>query len=466
MKQTAFMILLTLIGTGGVFVRGPFVAVAIYYLFAVLRPQYLWAWALPANVGWSLYVAIAAIAGTLVYMMGVAPIRPVDDPPFRGLPRSHWLYLTFGLTVVLSYFTARSHETAWPWLIEYLKIFLMFTVAAFVVRRTRQVWTLYLLATLALVYIGFEVNSLYITQGRIDIYRGGYGGLDNNGAGLMLAMGIPLAIYAWEASGRWWRWLFAAAVPILTHAVLMTYSRGAMVALLLTAPVIIARSRRRWQFAGMAALMALAVPVMAGPEIRARFISLRQYDQDLSAYSRFDSWRAAVRMANDYPLLGVGIRNSNLFSYQYGADMEGRTIHSQYLQILADSGYVALLLYISAMASLLISISRTRRRLKGSTDEDAVLARSMLNGIESAILLFSIGSLFLSLEVFELPYMVSLLGGQIAILTMTPDPSAVGALAPTSTERTMAVGSGPVAQPRTGRASVAAKPDGWSFNRP
>ena len=51
-------------------------------------------------------------------------------------------------------------------------------------------------------------------------------------------------------------------------------------------------------------------------------------------------------------MFGVGIRNSNLFSYQYGADMEGRTIHSQYLQIAADNGFVGLGLYLAVLALL------------------------------------------------------------------------------------------------------------------
>ena len=58
---------------------------------------------------------------------------------------------------------------------------------------------------------------------------------------------------------------------------------------------------------------------------------IRTYEEDGSAQSRFDSWRAAWLITRDYPIVGVGVRNANLFSEQYGADMEGRTIHSQYL---------------------------------------------------------------------------------------------------------------------------------------
>jgi len=417
MKQTLFMIVATLVGTLGVFVDGPFVALAVYYLFAVLRPQYLWLWALPQGIAWSQFVAIAAIIGAVGYAFGAAPFRPPEDPPFRGWSLSQKLYVAFGVWVVFSYFTAMNQQIAGIWVIEYLKIFLVFTIAVLVVRQPRQVWQLYLVATISLVYIAYEVNELYLVEGRLDIYHHGYGGLDNNGAGLMLAMAVPLSLYAFEAARAKWRWVFAAAVPVLVHAVLMTYSRGAMLSLVLATPFFLARSRRRGQFALITLMMAIALPFMAGREIRERFMTLNEYQRDESANSRFQSWEAAIQIANAHPLLGVGIRNSNLFSYKYGADMEGRTIHSQYLQILADSGYPALILYVGGTLTLIGGLMRARRRLKQREDEEAHLLRSMLNGIEGTLIIFVVGSAFLSLEVFELPYLMALLGGQLVMLS-------------------------------------------------
>ncbi len=416
MKQTLFMVVLTAIGVGGVFVAGPFVPVAVYYLFAVLRPQYLWQWALPGGIQWSLWVALAAILGTPALLMGM--VTPAGDrEDFGGLSRTHWLVLLFGIWVCLSYFTAQNREVAWPWFIEYLKIFTMFTVAAIVVRRPRQVWVLYTLAGLSLAYIAYEVNYVYLVQGRLDIFHSGYGGLDNNGAGLMLAMGVPICIYAWEAVRRWWRWAFAIAVPLLLHAVLMSYSRGAMVSLIVASPLFVLRSRRRWQAAAFAIALLSLVPILAGTEIRQRFFTLSSYQSDASANSRFASWKAAIAIANSRPITGAGIRNSNLSSYEYGADLQGRTIHSQYLQTLADSGYPALVLYLCAIGSSFLSLRRTRRRVRPRTDPDSWRIYCMAAGVEGALLVFCVGAFFLSLEVFELPYLLLLIGAQLGVLT-------------------------------------------------
>ena len=61
MKQLLFMIVATGLGILGPLTGRAFWGVVVYYLFAVLRPQYLWEWVLP-EFGWSFYVALATIA--------------------------------------------------------------------------------------------------------------------------------------------------------------------------------------------------------------------------------------------------------------------------------------------------------------------------------------------------------------------------------------------------------------------
>jgi hypothetical protein len=97
--------------------------------------------------------------------------------------------------------------------------------------------------------------------------------------------------------------------------------------------------------------------------------------------------------------------------------MKGRTIHSQYLQTMADNGYPGLLLYLLAMGCTWGGMARARRRLKERDGPEAKLAHSMLNGAEGALFVFCFGALFLSLEVFELPYVIVLIGAQITALT-------------------------------------------------
>jgi probable O-glycosylation ligase (exosortase A-associated) len=238
--------------------------------------------------------------------------------------------------------------------------------------------------------------------------------LDNNGAGLMLAMGVPLCYFAWEGGRGRLRWGFLLLIPLLIHAVLMTYSRGAMVSLLAIVPLLWLRSRHRaWlSFAGLG--LALLLPFLAGPEIRERFFSTGQYQQDDSAQSRLASWTAAWKIALDNPVMGVGVRNSNLFSFEYGADMEGRTIHNTYLQTAADMGFVGLGLYLLAVPAVWCSLRRARRAVAGRSGDEAQRIRAIASAVECSFAVFAVGGIFLSLDVFELPYLLLLIGAQLA----------------------------------------------------
>ncbi len=420
MKQLLLMTVLTLVGTVGVFMVRPFYGVAIYYLFAVLRPQYVWEWALSPYVSrefpWSFYVAIATILAALFQKLGMlSSLKYAASVNPRGpiLRFVHYTVAAFGLWVFVSYSFARNQEESLPWFIEYLKLFVMFLTSAYLIHTTRQLWTLFVMAALAIGYIGYEVNFLYLQHRRISILDNGFGGLDNNGAGLMMAMGVPLCLFVWEGTTRWWRWAFAAFVPVLIHAMLMSYSRGAMVALLLACPMFYLRSRYKGYMTAAALGLALLLPVMAGPEIRERFFSIERFEKDKSAQSRFASWNAAYLMASEFPITGVGIRNSNLFSQQYGADSHNRTIHSQYLQVAADMGFVGLALYLLMLASVWWEVRRVARSVKTRDDPEAVMARTVANGVECTMAVFCVGAVFLSLELFELPYLLLLLGSQL-----------------------------------------------------
>ena len=235
----------------------------------------------------------------------------------------------------------------------------------------------------------------------------------------MLAMGVPLCLYAWDGIRHWSRWWFMLMIPVLLEAILTSFSRGAMVAILASTPLYFLRCTRKRQLTVMMCGLAFIVTILAGAEIRERFFSVEKFDEDGSANSRLTSWGIAWTMANERPFFGFGIRNSNLHTFAYGADMEGRTIHSQYLQIAADSGLMALGLYGIAIATFAVAVGKARKAAKVNpepTDDDR-LTLMVANGVESALVIFCVGGVFLSLENFELPYIVLLMGAQLWAIT-------------------------------------------------
>lgn len=418
MKQTIFMAALTVFGCFGSFAITPFVGLAVYILYAVLRPQFMWQWSLPVGVQWSLFVALATIFATAV--RGLAPPPPVPGrwppSPIR-FTAGHLFFFLFGLWLVASYLQALKPELGNEHMVEYGKLYLMCAIGVIVIRTVRHVWALALIYGLSTAYIAYEINFLYFVDGYLGIVRNGYGGHDSNGAGLLLALGLPMCVCAWELYRGWYRWLFAAMVPVLVHAVLMTYSRGAMLSLAVAAPLWVFRGtgRDRRQKIGLAVVVLAMVPFLAGPQIQERFFSIASYKEDDSAQSRFTSWSIGLQIAAEYPIFGVGVRGSPDLTYARGADIEGRAIHSQYIQIAADNGFFGLFLYCGIAFLALRDTQAVIRAARGRDDPDSRRAYLGAVGIQSALAAFLFGAIFLSCEAFEPQYYLFLAATQLRL---------------------------------------------------
>lgn len=416
MKQ--FLVLISMITIGGIAAPyHPFWGLLLYYTFAVLRPQVIWSWALPVEWRWSLYAAVIVLVGTAINFHKVA---------LRGrMTNVSMFMMLYGVLLIFSCLTAYNPSIAQYWGAEYAKVLLMALIASFIIERFWQIRVLSIMILLMVGYIAWEINYLYVFENRrLDVFHYGFGGLDNNGAGLMLSMGLPFAIvFVLSCKLKWQRCAAAFIALIMGHAIMMTYSRGAMLAAVVGCVWLITRHRVRSQALMAAIALTLAASVLAGPEIRTRFFSTTQFESDKSAQSRLDSWSAAWAMAWERPLTGQGIRNSGQYTHNYGADMHGRTIHSIYLQIAADSGIPAMLVYIAMLLAAFLSLRQARRMCRRELDqhalnrppplvEEQVRQMDMIAAaVEGSLIVFTFGAIFLSIEIFELPWLLLVLAG-------------------------------------------------------
>lgn len=417
------MIVLTGVASFGGLWLGPLLALLAYYLYAVMRPQYIWKYELPPDVQWSFVVAIVAMAGTVIARLGMmyyptyGPTAGTRRPEWN---RVHWCLLAFALWVSLCYQTAISQSHAWPYFIEYVKMFVMFIVASLVVLRMSQLWVVLITLALADIYIAWEINFFYFSTGYMYLQQNGFGGLDNNGAGLMLAMGIPLCYFLWEGTVGKVRWVFLMAMPVLAHAVMLSFSRGAMLSLALAAPFVLYFSTQKKKVMLAYFLGAVFVVATAGPELQARFFSISAHDLDESANSRKATWAIAIRMANEHPILGLGVRCSVLKTKAYGADMDWRAIHSQYLQTAADCGWVGLALFLSVLVtSFWVMTAFYRRTRHWPRYPEVVRARALAGAVVCGLVVYTVGGVFLSLDNFEMPYILFLVAAQLFAIYKT-----------------------------------------------
>jgi len=411
MKQFLFLSIMTLLAMG-VGLVAPFWAVAWYYFLAVMRPQYVWDWALPMEVRWSLIAGLFVII-TFILNIGLYLKR-------RWMTPIVMLILAFSVLLIVSTVTAYDPGVAMRWLIEYGKVIVIALIACMVITHMWQLRVLAAMILLGVGYIAWTVNMDYLNSPNVmRLFLHGYGGLDNNGAGQILALGVPFCYAVFALPGKSWyiralRWVSPVLALMMIHGVMLSYSRGAMLACVAGLVWLVIRHVPRKQAVIFGAVVTVCVLTMAGANIRDEFMSTRDFETDASSQQRLQAWSAAWDMAWDHPVTGNGVRNAGIHSYGFGADRLGRTIHNQYLQIAADTGIPAACVYIAMLAiafrnSMWLRKQSLEKLREPKEDEDTEKYRSNLhlgNALESAFVTFGVGAMFLSLEVFELPWLM------------------------------------------------------------
>ncbi|HEV3386283.1 MAG TPA: hypothetical protein VG097_15790, partial [Gemmata sp.] len=189
MKQMIFMALTSFLGIAGSFVISPLWGIAVYYMYAVLRPQFIWEWVeamgiMLQDVQWSFSVAVSTMIATALWRVGLLFPLGATREPWYGNPRytrSHYLFLGFVIWISITFFTAIKQQPAEQPFMEYIKIFVMFICATRILRTTKDLWVIYYVVLGCAVYAAYEINFFYFVDGVMYLQQRGYGGLDNNG---------------------------------------------------------------------------------------------------------------------------------------------------------------------------------------------------------------------------------------------------------------------------------------------
>lgn len=177
---------------------------------------------------------------------------------------------------------------------------------------------------------------------------------DPNFFAAMLVAVIPLALHAaLNAPKLAWRLFGLLALALLLSGLVLTKSRGGLIAGPLGLLVLTPFLERRQIFAlvGMGAATILVTGSLLSEELLARFGSILQVAQsgeavDAAVEGRLASWSVARQLFYDNPLIGVGVGNFNAYYQDYALGLglifrgEGRSAHSLYLEILAETGLV------------------------------------------------------------------------------------------------------------------------------
>jgi probable O-glycosylation ligase (exosortase A-associated) len=397
MKGLLFTYVLTY-GGSIVALVNPFHGLLVYICFAIIRPPFLWHWSVPQG-NYSRTIGIALLLGWAMHGFGNWSFG-------RGGAVVKAL-LAFAMWNVASAALARDQSVAWTTIVELSKIILPFLVGVTIIRTFDQLKILSWVITLSLGYIAFEANLSYLFNGRNWISQS-FGGMDNNCNAISLVCGTGFAFFLGLAERSLWRrGLAFAAAALMAHAIMLSNSRGGMLALLISGAVsfvLIPKKPINYGYLVIAGLIAVR---MAGPSVVERFSTAfaEKVDRDYSAQSRLDLWQSCIHLMQQYPLLGIGPSHFPLYAEELG-HTAGKQGHTLWLQVGAEIGLPGLMFLLAFYLIAMKRLWQTANEIEHDQPEVANYARMVI----AALVGFMVAAQFVSLVGLELPYYVTLVG--------------------------------------------------------
>jgi probable O-glycosylation ligase (exosortase A-associated) len=389
----------------------PFVGVCVYWILDIVRPQFMFGWA-GAQGSFSLIVALATIAGWVFRNFGTWRFG-------RGRIIVGLLLCYYAWTA-LSALDAANQSVALAFMVENTKRVLMFVIAVSLADSPARTKKLAWVIAGSAGYLALEMNLRYLA-GFNEIQQLGYGGMDNNSMAISLITCFGPALFlALYPSAPWQRAVAAGSAALIVHAVLLTFSRGGMLGIIVAGigALLVIPKRPRYLLP-----MALAVAIalrFAGPELRDRFSTSFSEEQELdySAHSRLDLWMDCVKVMQRYPLLGVGPDHFPLIAEEFGWP-RGKEAHSLWLQVGAEVGVPGM-----ALLGLFFGLAITRmwRLARSQRNEDGdPWTRYSAYMVVTSLMGFAFSAQFVSMKGLETPLFITVI--------------AVGALRSTRTAR-------------------------------
>lgn len=265
-------------------------------------------------------------------------------------------------------------------------------------------------SAVALVAISNKIQGIGLVEGtRVSISRhlGSQLGDPND---LSLVMMFPVSFLAAEVFVSQYsitRRLFMLALLILAFsAVIATQSRGGLLGISAVFGYFLYRRLQSPVLTGVVGGIGLLIlAVLAGIGDRASGGAAEE-GIDASAMGRLWAWQAAINMALANPMTGVGLDNFyvNYFFYSPHWDGKNHAVHSTWFQVLAETGFVGLILFAVLITTIFRTLRAISRRPISEQNPDIALN---LHALRSGLAGFLVAGTFLT-QAFTWPLYIIL----------------------------------------------------------
>jgi probable O-glycosylation ligase (exosortase A-associated) len=333
----------------------PFYGILLWTVIAFMNPQW-YTWSAGEWLPWAQLAAIPTLLGAAVFVRNWGRIASRET--FLILMLWIWFTITSFASSHNPVFIHHSADTWYQW--QFVsKIIVMALIAIPVVHDFARLRILVI--TIACCF-GFLILKSFpfiiLTGGQFRLYGPSYSMIaDNNDLGLALNMTLPLFFFLAQTETGWLKRLFGVLFVIDIPCIFFTYSRGALVGLIILLFLLFLRIKQRLLLIPVIVIGVAVAFLFAPPAWRHRMDPTRPDAVDGSAQARLVAWRYAWELASDHPVTGGGFQT---FTRQLFANYGVQSLyvhgpHSIYFEVLAEHGFVGLALYLILVGSCFLT---------------------------------------------------------------------------------------------------------------
>jgi putative inorganic carbon (HCO3(-)) transporter len=296
----------------------------IYLVLLILRPYEF----VPALNGVPIMLALMMLC-LLIWIF--RPDKRASLPPFVLL---FWMMFLMPLTVAINGWWG-GYSVAFVALFPSLAVFILATMAGRGLRALHVYMRLILLCGCVLVYHSqVQLNTGFGPLTGVEPYEGRpyYLGIfnDPNDLGQLFVLALTFALYLLTITPRRsWRLFLWSAIVYLFYGIMLTNSRGALLAAL---AVIAFEGWRRYGKIAVGVAAVIALPALFAVT---RLNQLNASEQ--SANDRIQAWYEGIQMLRSHPFFGIGIGNFTNFN--------ALTAHNFIVLPMAELGFFGFLLW-------------------------------------------------------------------------------------------------------------------------
>jgi probable O-glycosylation ligase (exosortase A-associated) len=371
----------------------PYVGILVWSWLGYMNPQRL-TWGFAYEIPFSLVVGIVTL------------IAIIFSSESKRIPVT-WLTTLWGIFLIWMTLTtsfAIYPEFAWVEWETVMKIQLMTLATILVINSQERIRMLVWVIVLSLGYFGVRGGIVTIlTGGSVHVW-----GPDNtfiagnNEVALALLMALPLMQYLRITSSRKWvRLGLLAAMVMCAFSVVGSQSRGAFVGGFAMVLLLWLKSKHKVTMGAVLLLLVTSLFMFMPERWHERMQSIETYQTDTSAMSRIQTWKTALRVANDKPLGGgFGMWTQETFARYSPEYPVPHDAHSIYFKVLGEHGWVGLALFLA----IGIIAWRTGTAIIRETSGQAELRwlSELARMTQVSLVAFATGGTFLSLSYFDL----------------------------------------------------------------